>query len=158
MKHGDPSVTSRNPPGAFDNCRMDGCSSPPKCKGFCNRHYIRFCKYGDPKIARFSPAPHGEPHRWINTIALPFPSSDCLPFPFARDKKGYGHLWANGRKTTAHRLVCELAHGPAPECHAAAHACGNAWCVNPTHLSWKTYQENEADKFRHGTRSRREAA
>jgi hypothetical protein len=54
----------------------------------------------------------------------------------------------------AHRLMCQLAHGdpPTPD-HIAAHSCGRGHegCVNPNHLSWKTYSENELDKRVHGT-------
>lgn len=54
----------------------------------------------------------------------------------------------------ANRIMCILAHGepPTPK-HIAAHSegCGHLGCVNRNHLSWKTQEENEADKKRHGT-------
>jgi hypothetical protein len=53
----------------------------------------------------------------------------------------------------AHRLMCELVHGPAPsEKHEAAHECGNGknGCCHPKHLFWKTRTENAEDRVAHG--------
>ena len=29
-------------------CSIEGCTNPFRCKGFCNAHYLRWRKYGDP--------------------------------------------------------------------------------------------------------------
>lgn len=80
---------------------------------------------------------------------------DCLRWPFARTEKGYGQVSiAHKIIRKAHRVMCELAHGPAPtEKHHAAHLCGKGHlgCVNPRHLAWKTERENKQDNARHGT-------
>lgn len=78
---------------------------------------------------------------------------DCLIWPFSRKETGYGHFGFDGKMRSAHRFMCELAHGPAPEGMQAAHECGNGsgGCVNPKHLKWKTQGENERDKHKHGT-------
>lgn len=78
----------------------------------------------------------------------------CLLWPFGRDNKGYGILTVgNGKITKAHRVMCEMVHGPAPlDRPQASHSCGNGHrgCVNPTHLSWKNNSENQMDRTRHG--------
>lgn len=88
---------------------------------------------------------------------------DCVTWPMCRDPlTGYGRVGAAGimkpgtkaRIEYAHRVMCFLAHGPAPtEAHEVAHSCGNGrgGCVNPNHLSWKTRSENQLDRRRHGT-------
>lgn len=79
---------------------------------------------------------------------------DCLTWPFGGDGRGYGVVKFGDRIRKPHRVICELAHGPAPtEAHQAAHSCGKGHlrCVNPRHLSWKTPVQNMADSVAHGT-------
>lgn len=80
---------------------------------------------------------------------------DCIPWPMARNPNGRGYVGFNGgHPKLAHRVMCELAHGPAPEGKPeAAHTCGKGHegCVNPNHLEWKSKAENQQDKRRHGT-------
>jgi hypothetical protein len=80
---------------------------------------------------------------------------DCLPWPMNRSS-GYGILGYLGRNHYAHRMMCELACGPAPTAeHQATHSCGNGHngCCNPRHLEWKTHAENQEDRAQHGTKS-----
>lgn len=84
---------------------------------------------------------------------------ECLIWPFARYRNGYAAISLDGTSRNASRVMCELAHGPAPsEAHEGAHNCGNGkmGCVHPKHLAWKTRLENEADKSIHGTKARGE--
>jgi hypothetical protein len=84
-----------------------------------------------------------------------YPYKDwCLIWPFAT-ARGYGHFQYKAKRYYAHRFMCELVHGCAPsDIHEAAHACGDARCVNPHHLSWKTPSENQFDRWGHGTHVR----
>ena len=79
---------------------------------------------------------------------------DCLKWPYSRDARvGRGRVGYEGELHWAHRLMCELAHGPAPEDKPqAAHSCGNGHlgCCNPRHLEWKNNQGNCQDKSLHG--------
>lgn len=95
----------------------------------------------------------GEPARFFRDVALPYTDKDCLPWPFTSHRRGYGKMRRGKQTGFVSRFLCEELHGPPPtETHHAAHNCGNAWCVNPTHITWKTPVENEADKVAHGTR------
>lgn len=93
--------------------------------------------------------------QWLADVARSDHGRDCVEWPYAKGRGGYGNLIFMGKYSNAHRVVCELAYGPAPSAdHHAAHECGNRSCINPHHLSWKTPSENNLDKERHGTTRR----
>jgi hypothetical protein len=78
----------------------------------------------------------------------------CLRWPLSCDSHGYAQVGMDGKIKKAYRVMCEMAHGPAPTPkHEAAHTCGNGHmgCINPVHLAWKTRSENQRDKRQHGT-------
>lgn len=98
----------------------------------------------------------GAPLEWIKNVAMDCDSEDCLDWPFSKDVNGYGVIFISGKRSGAHRVVCEMKHGSPPsEVHQAAHRCGmgHFGCVNPSHVSWKTRSENEQDKADHGTKA-----
>ena len=79
---------------------------------------------------------------------------DCLPWPYSKHESGYGQATYMGKKITANRLMCMLAHGNPPTSeHQASHSCGKGHegCVNPKHLRWATPLENSREKKIHGT-------
>lgn len=101
----------------------------------------------------------GEAQRYFREVVLAYEGDECLAWPFARFRDGYGEIQIDGKPKGVHRHVCEEAHGPAPTPeHQAAHSCGRGkfGCVTKRHLSWKTNLENKADELIHGTRSQGE--
>jgi len=97
---------------------------------------------------------NGRAYRWIVDHANHV-GDDCLIWPFGGNN-GYGTFSLNGKQYYAHRFMCELVHGPAPEGnYHAAHSCGRGHlgCVHPHHLSWKTVSQNQFDRAQHGTQN-----
>lgn len=137
-------------------CSIDGCGKPRYVRGWCNAHYLRWRRYGDPLAVR--KIPNGEATRWLNEVA--FSHADpgpCLIWPYARSDSGYGKVWIDDRLEVVSRIVCGHRHGPAPTPrHEAAHSCGKGHegCCNPWHLDWKTSKQNHADKLLHDTHQR----
>ncbi len=139
-------------------CSVEGCGKPHYAKGWCQPHWAKWRKYGDPLAGRTHTTKPGEPLAWI-LAHVSYDGDDCVIWPFAKNSWGYGDLWVNKKHVRANRYMCELAHGPAPSPkHEALHACGNGHlaCTNPKHLRWGTSKENSEDTNRHGNTNRGE--
>ncbi len=85
---------------------------------------------------------------------LKYQGDDCVYWPFCTEGRvGRGIVGHLGKRYWAHRLMCEMAHGPAPAdkpqaCHSCGH--GDHGCVNPKHLSWGTNSENQLLRYAQG--------
>lgn len=104
---------------------------------------------GTLKVAQ---ADYGEPFRFLESL-IGTKDEGCIFWPFA-NSRGRARIRVGDRIDHAPRIMCELAHGPAPfEMAQAAHSCGmgHKGCVSPRHLRWATPKENAADKVLHGT-------
>lgn len=100
----------------------------------------------------------GLPMDFINETMGYF-GEHCRLWPYALNSAGYGHLIHEGRDVLAHRLICELAHGAAPDDKPeASHSCGNGHkgCINQMHLAWKSRKGNAEDMVSHGRSCRGE--
>lgn len=71
---------------------------------------------------------------------------------------GYLTVRLKGKTFTVHRLVLNAFVGPCPDGFAACHNDGNKLNNSAGNLRWDTYQANNADRAKHGTWPRREAA
>jgi hypothetical protein len=140
--HGDPNVQltwTRQQVGQF--CVI--CGNPVWGRGLCSLHWKRWRRHGDP--TKTVHAPSGTPLAFLER-ALTYKSNDCLPWPYGQQTNGYGAV--TGR--TASSMICEMAHGPAPEGQPEAmHSCHNKICVNPNHLTWANHAENMASGNKH---------
>lgn len=130
-------------------CSVQDCRRAYYGRGYCSAHYQRWRTHGDPLAGQTAKgAAQSEVQKAVQTQD----AVSCWIWPYNKLPQGYGQILWNGKMSRTHRVVCELAHGPAPTPrHQAAHSCGQPSCVNPHHLSWKTQSENEQDKRIHGT-------
>lgn len=131
-------------------CSIEGCGKIAGTRGWCEAHYRRWRRHGDPLGGHAS---RGDLGKFFNEVVLPYDGEECLYWPYSGNR-GYGTIVIDGRHCYVHRLVCEAANGepPTPD-HEAAHSCGNGHlgCCAKRHLSWKTHAENAADMHIHGT-------
>lgn len=129
-------------------CTIEGCGGKYLARGFCNKHYRRWRRNGDPlKANRF----YGEATRFLQEVALPYASDECLLWPFSKRPYSLVNI-GNYERVAAHRLICEAVHGKPPsDKHGALHTCNNARCVNSRHLYWGTQKDNVADAIKAGT-------
>ena len=126
-------------------CGIEGCSKPVCARGWCIAHYWRWRRYGDPlgkSVTRGTRA-------WL-LAHVSYTGFSCLTWPFGiHPIKGYPtQIWVAKDRQRPTRIMCELAHGPAPTPeHHAAHSChnGRMGCIHPQHLHWATNAENKAE-------------
>lgn len=136
-------------------CQIPNCDNPVRACGLCGKHYVQRRRTGDPIAKRQLPPrkKRCSPVRdFFNKTVLRFDSDECLIWPFSY-RHGYPVVFYGGKSRNAHRIICEIEHGPATEDKPqAVHSCGSSGCVNRRHLRWADQKINEADKIEHGTK------
>lgn len=137
----------------------DGCSvcgeKPLRCRGFCNRHYIAWRRYGDPLGAKFEHSKNmvGSYEYLVENIkVIPGPlDTDCWVWQKARTDAGYGVFGSEDRVTTySHRRMFELVVDSSIEDWIICHECDNPPCCNPDHLFKGTTLDNNNDMIKKG--------
>lgn len=139
-------------------CSIDGCPKGAVRRGWCEGHYKRWRRYGDPTFYPprkpppiFTARPLRE--RFWKHVAVRGPG-ECWQW----DKPhmfGYGVFRIEGKNLKAHRVAYELLIGPIPdgltldhECHnrdkscEGGRTCPHRACVNPSHLRPVTMATN----------------
>lgn len=137
--------------GAKRVCSIPDCGKRARSRGWCDPHYRRWRRNGDPLGGNHTP---GEALSFLMAALKTAIPGDCMIWPYTRSDQGRARIIVNGKSTGAHRIACEYMHGPPPsELHHAAHNCGKGHlgCFSPFHVRWATPASNSADRLAHGT-------
>jgi hypothetical protein len=136
-------------------CAISDCPTDAVCRGWCQKHYVRWRRTGDPEKVlrvyreppRLPPIPKRE--RWEAKVDK---SGDCWLWTGSRNTYGYGQLRTGhrGLLEMAHRLAWEFHRGPIPAGMNVLHACDNPTCVNPDHLMVGSQSANAIDMVAKG--------
>lgn len=114
-------------------CSIDGCDAPSRARGWCNRHYSRWLKCGDPtELRRFELLDTPQRRFWQKVQVEP--ESGCWRWVGTRQPEGYGLVTIGRRSLKAHRVAYEWMRGPIPDGLHIDHLCRTRECVNPAHL------------------------
>lgn len=130
-------------------CSIAGCDGPHKGRGYCNKHLIRYRRYGDPLMVRgFASI---EERFWAKVDKdgpIPEVRTDlgpCWVWTASTGNFGYGQFYpgSGGRTVQAYRWAYEHFVGPVPKGMEPDHLCRNVLCVNyDRHLEVVTKAEN----------------
>lgn len=125
-------------------CSVNGCFSKVKARGWCQKHYRRWQRHGDPPREERTPATALE-----RVLRNSKKVGDCLEFQGNLNEWGYGRVKENGRTIGAHRVVARELIGD-PEGLYVCHRCDNPSCVNYEHLFLGTSSDNAQDRENKG--------
>jgi hypothetical protein len=136
-------------------CSVPGCTQRHEARGFCDAHYCRWQKYGNPQSER--PLIRKRPRGLSLPEAIAFytptdmDTDACWPWSGYIGDKRYGRLMYKGRLLLAHRETWQIANerklSPA---EIVRHSCDNPPCVNPTHLLVGSAADNSRDMVERG--------
>lgn len=131
-------------------CSVPDCGRKRRANGLCPKHYLRVKLTGTVDIG---PKAHGtlEERFWRKVTK----SESCWIWSGSKRPNGYGTIQRGGKNSPtllAHRVSCELHHGPIPRGCVVMHSCDNPSCVNPEHLLIGTHKDNTGDMDAKGRR------
>lgn len=137
-------------------CAVISCPNEPYAKGWCQSHYMRWYRHGDPLGGRAYSRPAGmapaEVFRWHMPEAPPL--EGCWDWRGPVYPTGYGLISTtiNGRPSTvgAHRVSCEIFNGQIPQGWEVLHSCDRKVCVQPLHLAPGTAAQNSREAVERG--------
>lgn len=120
---------------AMKVCSIEGCTKNIKGRGYCNAHYLRFMRTGDPLGSQRA----SRSERFWSKVRK---TETCWEWTAGFSSVGYGAFWDGETMNKAHRLAYELSVGPIGAGKFIDHMCHNRRCVNPEHLRQVTPKQN----------------
>lgn len=123
-------------------CKADACPDRAVSRGFCNRHYQRWYKYGDESVLKRI---HGDDEARFWSKVDRQPDGCWLWTDAINPRTGYAQVrmgGRGGRMVLVHRWSYEHLVAPIPRGLQLDHLCRVRHCVNPDHLEPVTAQEN----------------
>lgn len=131
-------------------CSVECCDRAAVTRSWCDKHYRRNKKYGDPLLHGSKKVDQGDEIARFNAKHARGSDDDCWLWKGGTRANGkgmlYGRHWLdNGRVVGAHRFSFELATGVRVGDRFVCHKCDNPLCVNPKHLFLSDHAGNMRD-------------
>jgi hypothetical protein len=135
------------------SCSIENCENKYAGKGFCQKHYQKNKRYGDPLAGKTYSQNKAGSEEYISENSE-IDINDCWIWKKYKNNKGYGHPKFKGESILAHRLSYLTFIGEIPNNLHVLHNCDNPTCVNPKHLFLGTNQDNMKDRNNKNRQSR----
>lgn len=119
-------------------CSIDGCSKKYFGRSYCNMHYSRWRRNGDPLNAGRAIRDATADERFWPFLDI----GDCWLWTRGTNGSGYGCLGLDDGSELAHRYAWERLVGPISEGMTIDHLCRVKLCCNPDHMEVTTYAVN----------------
>lgn len=135
-------------------CSIEGCGTRVYGRGWCEKHYTRWRRHGDPlKSDRATTDMTVE--QQLLFLSREDKTTGCRVWHKTSHQNPYGVF----KKQKPHRVAYETWVGPIPEGLIVRHKCDNPPCINPDHLETGTQADNirdmvERGRYRHGRKYR----
>ena len=140
----------------FGSCSISDCSERVYARGWCNKHYQRWLRHGDPERLPTRRKP-GRPALTRDELLVRIAErtvrgepDDC--WTWIGTYGGPGKYPEIASQKVA-RILLGLAKGDGLH---ARHTCDHPWCVNPSHLITGTPHNNHRDMVQRGRSARGE--
>lgn len=126
------------------NCSIQDCDKPARTRGWCQPHYVRWHRHGDP-LATSRRIVKGDlgTRLWSRVD-----KAECWIWTGVTGRKGYGRIGVGRRdegQIGTHVASWMLAFGPVPEGKCVLHRCDVPACVRPDHLFLGSISDNNQD-------------
>lgn len=121
-------------------CSIDGCGQLEFNRGWCQKHYHRWWRHGDPTAGRIA---NGSSifFRFFDKVLV---GDGCWEWQGYCDVDGYGRF--KGEEQMAPRMAWRLWYGLIPDGMHVLHKCDHPPCVRPDHLFLGTPLDNAKDR------------
>ncbi len=113
-------------------CSVPECTVSVRTRGYCNVHYQRWYRHGDP-LGGAPIVPTDLWERFLTHVTVV--ESGCWIWTAWKDRDGYGGFKVDRKMRRAHAWAHEYKFGKAPKGLVYDHfVCDNPSCVNPNHV------------------------
>lgn len=122
-------------------CSIENCDNKIVARGWCNKHYTRWLRHGDPLLTyKFS-----DPKEAFSAKTVW--QGSCLIWTGPKNSEGYGTIADGGKRVYVHRYAWEKANGEIPDGMMVDHRfhCLTT-CCNVKHLRLATIAQNNYNR------------
>lgn len=86
--------------------------------------------------------------KFTNSVELK--ENECIEWTAGKSSDGYGSFYVNNKLEKTHRITARCFIRPAKDDEIVCHSCDNTKCLNPDHLFYGTYKDNNQDRAKKG--------